>query len=403
VGGTPSPGLPGDWNGLVIVVAGVTWEGNRLGAQHIAERLTRYAPVLYVDPPRTPMSVIRKPWLADSQHEPRLRLLADRLARLTPIVPPLKTRVGGRVLAASVMRRQLRRAINALGADVHALIDIPPHFPVFGVAKESLKVHLASDDFVAGARLNGVSSRWVQRQEQRVAREADRIVTVSPVLWNKWQALGHHPVLITNGCDYELFAAVDEASPATDVCLPRPIAGFIGTLSERTDIAFLDAVAARGHSLLLVGPRSHTAPHAKLDAVLTRPNVQWVGRRSHKALPSYLRHVDVGLVPYTDNDFNRASFPLKVLDYLSAGLPVVATDLPSMRWLQTDLIDLVSDAEGFVNAVAAALRNPRNEQLVAHRRRYASSHSWDIRVAQLADVLDLTPREAEQTTNLLRP
>jgi len=33
--------LPGDWSGLVVNVAGVTWEGNRLGAQHIAERLTR--------------------------------------------------------------------------------------------------------------------------------------------------------------------------------------------------------------------------------------------------------------------------------------------------------------------------------------------------------------------------
>jgi teichuronic acid biosynthesis glycosyltransferase TuaH len=349
------------------------------------------------------MSVIRKPWLAESQREPRLRLLGDRLARLTPVVPPLKTRVGGRVVAATVMRRQLRKAVATLGNAVHAVIVIPPHFPVFGVTGEALSVHLASDDFVAGARLNGVSPRWVQRQEQRIAQHADRVVTVSLVLQEKWQALGHNPVLITNGCDYELFAAADTVSPATDVSLSKPIAAFIGTLSERTDIAFLDAVAARGHSLLLVGPRSHTAPHAQLDAVLARPNVQWVGRRRHTEVPSYLRHVDVGLVPYTDNDFNRASFPLKVLDYLSAGLPVVASDLPSIRWLDTDLIDLASNAEAFADAVEEALRYPGDEQLVARRRRFASRHSWDTRVAQLADVLDLKPGERRQSVDLVQP
>jgi teichuronic acid biosynthesis glycosyltransferase TuaH len=388
---------PGDWSGLVILVAGVTWEGNRLGAQHIAERLTRYAPVLYVDPPRTPMSVVHKPWLAESQGEPRLRLISDRLARLTPVVPPLKTRPGARLVAAAAFRRQLRNAVAALGADVHAVIDVPPHFPVFGVSGERLKVHLASDDFVAGAKLNGVSTRWVSAQERRVARQADRVVAVSPVLQEKWRQLGHDPVLMTNGCDYQLFASTENVQPAADVTLPRPIAGFIGTLSERTNVAWLEAVADRGHSLLLVGPRSHTAPHAELDSVLSRPNVQWVGRKSHLEVPAYLKHVDVGLVPYTDNEFNRASFPLKVLDYLATGLPVVATDLPSIRWLDTDLTQLVGDASSFADAVGAALRSPTDDALVARRRQYASGHSWDARVAQLADVLGLSAPSEEMS------
>lgn len=383
--------LPGSWSGMVVLVAGVSWEGNRLGAQHIAQRLSEYAPVLYVDPPRTPMSVRHKPWLAESQREDRLRLLSDNLARLTITAPPLKTRPGGRVLASWSLRRQLARAVATLGADVHAVIVVPPHFPAFGVSGEALKVHLASDDFAAGARLQGVSTRWVQRRERAVARQADLVVATSPVLQDKWRRLGHEPTLMTNGCDYDLFAGVDSVVPAPDVTLPRPIAGFIGTLSERTDVAWLEAVAGRGHSLLLVGPRSHTAPHAALDRVLARPNVQWVGRQRYTEVPSYLRHVDVGLVPYSDNEFNRASFPLKVLDYLAAGLPVVGSDLPSLRWLDTDLTQLVTGAEDFADAVAQALAGPRDDYEVARRREFAKGHGWDRRVAELAHTLGLTP------------
>ncbi|RJK97874.1 glycosyltransferase [Vallicoccus soli] len=383
-------GLAGDWRGMVVLVAGVTWEGNRLGAQHIAERLTRYAPVLYVDPPRTPLSTLRKPWMAQSHQEPRLRLLQDRLARLTVVVPPAKTRPGMRTVATASFRHQVRRAVRALGGDVAAVVQVPPHFPVLGTLGERVSVHLASDDFVAGAQLNDVAVRWVRGREREVSRRADRVVAVSPVLEEKWRALGHDPVLMTNGCDYDLFAGTDTAVPAPEVTLRRPVAGFIGTLNERTDADLLEAVAEAGHSVLLVGPRSEAAPHAALDRIFARPNVQWVGPKRHHEVPSYLRHVDVGLVPYTDSPFNRASFPLKVLDYLSAGLPVVANDLPSVRWLGTDLTELTTGRQAFADAVARALATPRDEALVARRRAFAAQHSWDRRVEQLAGVLGLT-------------
>ncbi len=387
--GSVAPAPPGAaWDGLVVVVAGVTWEGNRLGAQHIAERLTRYAPVLYVDPPRTLMSVRRKPWIAGSAQEPRLRLLSDRLARLTVMVPPLKTRPVGRLVAEQVFRRRVTQAVRTLGGTVRATVVIPPHYPVFGLG-ESLKVHLASDDFAAGAAIQGVSQRWVRAQERRVAREADLVLAVSPVLQDKWRALGTEAALWTNGCDVDLMATSRTVAPAPDVDLPRPIAGFMGTVSERTDVAWLEAVALTGRSLLLVGPRSHTAPHEALDRVLALPNVRWVGRRPHTEVPSYLAHLDVGLVPYTDDAFNRASFPLKVLDYLAAGLPVVARDLPSVRWLGTDLTVLASDAEAFVAHTVRAMDTPPDAAAQAARQAVAAQHGWDARVEQLADHLGL--------------
>ncbi len=80
----------------------------------------------------------------------------------------------------------------------------------------------------------------------------------------------------------------------------------------------------------------------------------WVGRRAFEELPAYLRLMNVGLTPYTDTPFNRASFPLKTLEYLAAGLPVVSTDLPATRWLNTDLVRIADSQSDFVSAVLDA-------------------------------------------------
>jgi teichuronic acid biosynthesis glycosyltransferase TuaH len=373
---------------LVVVVAGVNFDGNRLGAQHIAERLAAYARVLYVDPPISPVAAARKPWLRSSLTSRRLRAVAPGLWRLTPLVPPGKSRAWARPAVEAAALRQLRHAVAALEGPVEAVIQIPPHFRWFGVVGERRRVHLASDDFVAAASLNAVSAGWVAAREAELAAEVDSVVAVSEPLVERWRALGHEPFFMPNGCDVDVFAD-DGAERAADVALPEPIAAFIGTLSDRTDAGLLGHVAERGHSVLLVGPRSATAPNRCLDRVLARPNVQWVGPRHYRQVPGYLAHARVGLVPYVSSEFNRASFPLKALDYLAAGLAVVSTDLPSIRWIDDRLIDIAPSRCAFADLVGRRLHEPARDGVVQARRDAARAHSWDRRVHELAEHLGL--------------
>jgi teichuronic acid biosynthesis glycosyltransferase TuaH len=196
--------------------------------------------------------------------------------------------------------------------------------------------------------------------------------------------------------DDTMFAAVDDAPWPDDVDLPAPVAGFVGHVSERIDLALLEAVADRGISLLLVGPR---IDFPALDHLLARPQVRAVGPKPFAALASYLRAIDVGLTPYADTEFNRGSFPLKTLEYLAAGRPVVATDLPALRALGTDLITLTSNAAEFADAVSAAAARPRTPTAVAARRAVATRNSWDVRAAQVAGILGLPdPTRADAPT-----
>jgi teichuronic acid biosynthesis glycosyltransferase TuaH len=175
-----------------------------------------------------------------------------------------------------------------------------------------------------------------------------------------------------------------------DVTLPPPIAGYIGHISDRMDLSLIEAVADSGMSLLLVGPRQGTfGEDERLSHLLARHNVQWVGSRSFDELPSYLRIMDVGLLPYTDSTFNRASFPLKTLEYLAAGRPVVATNLPAIEWLDTDLVTTARGPAAFARRTAEEAITSRSPELVDRRRAFAESHSWTRRVDQLARVLQL--------------
>lgn len=379
----------GAWDDLVVVCAGTSWDGVWFPEKHIADRLTRYAPVLYVDPPVSFLSPRRRPELAESLQRPRLRLVRPGLARFTPAGLPGAHLLGVPQVDDFLVRRLLPRVVAQLTDRVRAVVVAAPSAP-FGLCGEQRKVLYATDDFVAGAALMGLSEQRLLRMQRRQAERVDIVVAVSPVLVEKWRSLGHEAALIPNGCDVALFAQTDEVAPAQDIDLPPPIAGFIGHLSERIDVSMLEAVADRGCSLLLVGPRQGTYAMGRMDRLLARPNVRWLGPKPFELLPSYLRAMHVGLTPYADSAFNRASFPLKTLEYLAGGRGAVATDLPAIRWLDTDLVVTASSPDAFGRAVDEALAEDRPPALVARRRQFAAGHSWDARAAAFAEVLGLT-------------
>jgi hypothetical protein len=83
-------------------------------------------------------------------------------------------------------------------------------------------------------------------------------------------------------------------------------------------------------------------------------NVHLLGRRPYAQLPDYARGLDVGMIPFRVNDLTRAVNPIKLREYLSAGLPVVSTPLPEVeRYRQ--LVGIARDADEFVLACSRAM------------------------------------------------
>ena len=369
---------PEEWRDLVVICSGTSWDGARLSDRHLAERLTRYAPVLYVDPPLSVLTPLRRPELRGSVRRPGLSRLGERLARVTPLAPPGVSQPGIRLLALLATRRAMRAAVRTLGSDVEAVI-VGSLDDLLGVCGERQSVLWGTDDFASAGALMGISPEWLGQRETDQLAKATVVTTVSEELATRWRARGKDVSIISNGCDTAHYATSASAPLPSDVTLPHPIATFIGHLSDRIDLARLQEVADRGHSLLLVGPRQATFEIARFEALLQRPNVQWVGPKPFDELPSYLKVTTVGLTPYADSRFNRSSFPLKTLEYLAAGKQVVTTDLPSARWLDTDLITITETAREFGEATSRCLEVGPDSDFARRAMHFARKHDWSVR------------------------
>src|SRR3954452_7551782 len=91
------------WRGMAVIMSANNWDGIRFHDRQLAENLAVHMPVLFVDPPVSLLSARRRPELRAALREPRLRVLTDRLARLTPVVLPAMERPGMAAVTARLM------------------------------------------------------------------------------------------------------------------------------------------------------------------------------------------------------------------------------------------------------------------------------------------------------------
>jgi teichuronic acid biosynthesis glycosyltransferase TuaH len=399
--------LDGDRADLLVYLATGWWDGSAGTDRQLVTALSRNGPVLFVEPPVSALTRIVKPHLASMVHAPRLRIASPRLALLNTLVAPGMTRPMLRHLRAPMIARALRLAIGELYVRSNA--------PVAGIVSSRLdeawpnlptsrRLLYATDDLIAGADLLGLPRRRLVRLERAALQGADVVATVSPILRQRYENDGFPAELVPNGCEPEFYADVDTAPPPADVRPPGgPVAGFLGYINNRIDLALLEAVADTGSSLLIVGALGDGYRSPRFAALVERPNVCWTGPRPYEEMPSYMRIIDVGLTPYADNPFNRASFPLKTLEYLAAGRAVVATELPANTWLGTDLIAVANGPAEFSARVVAELAMPRTPKLAARRRTFAEQHSWGRRAARITELLNVPELDSGQPTPKDRP
>ena len=149
--------------------------------------------------------------------------------------------------------------------------------------------------------------------------------------------------VVPNGVDLEAFRS---AAPADLPSLPPvPFAVYVGVVQERVDLDLLCAAAqGSGVPVVVAGPADPAAVHQ-----LEGAGAIVLGPVDHAAVPGLLRRAAVGLVPHHVNEFTTSMDPMKLLEYLAAGLPVVTTPLPGAH----DLSRRVLVADGVPEFVAA--------------------------------------------------
>lgn len=137
-------------------------------------------------------------------------------------------------------------------------------------------------------------------------------------------------------------------------------------------------------SIVLVGPRGAGDPGGDLSRLDAAPNIHQLGARREDELPLVLRGADAGLIPYAVNDLTRSVFPMKVYEYMAAGLPVLSTPLPALEGVAG--VETVADAAALA-AVAEREFEADSPARRAERSAAAAAHSWEARIAEIEAAL----------------
>jgi glycosyltransferase involved in cell wall biosynthesis len=389
----PAPAAP--WNaprlrGRDIVCVGFAdWDTDLWTNQHhLMSRLAQENRVLFVE-----SLGLRRPQLAGRD----LRRIARRVGNglrgprakdglhvLSPLVLPFHSSALARGLNRRLLPLLVRRATRALGMRRPILWAYVPQAEVLLEALDPQTViYHCVDDIAAQPGIDAASFRAA---EARFARRADLVLASAPGLAQRLRGVSANVMYAPNVADTDLFATALESGPRDPAVagLQSPRIVFTGAVvASKLDMSLLVALArARpNYSFALVGPVGPGDPRTDVSRLATEPNVHLLGGRSYEQLPSVLRAADVGLIPYARNELTDSIFPMKVYEYLAAGLPVLATPLPSLDGIEG--VATAPDADGLARLLDETLAHDSPQHRL-DRSRGAASHSWDVRMQEIA-------------------
>jgi glycosyltransferase involved in cell wall biosynthesis len=377
----------------IVCVGFADWDTELWTNQHhLMSRLARENRVLFVE-----SLGLRRPQLAGRDIKRMVKRVrdglrgpreADGLHVISPLVLPFHGNALARRINRWLLPALVSRSARKLGLQDPILwAYVPQAEALLDTLKPALVVYHCVDDIAAQPGIDAVD---FADAETRFVKRANLVLASAPTLATRLRRVARNVVYAPNVADTDLFATALQPGPVDSALakLPHPLIVFTGAVvTTKLDMGLLVALArARPDwSFALVGPVGPGDPRTDVSMLTPVPNVYLLGQRPYEQLPSVLRAADAGLIPYARNELTNSIFPMKVYEYLAAGLPVVATPLPALA--EVPGIATAPDALGIAELLDRALAQDRPE-LRAERSRDAASHSWDRRLVEIAAAIE---------------
>jgi glycosyltransferase involved in cell wall biosynthesis len=234
-----------------------------------------------------------------------------------------------------------------------------------------------------------------EREKEMMEREkemmalVDAVIVVSKKLYEAKSPFNPNIYIVPNGVDYKAYtdALSDPWIPEDLQAIKGPRLGYSGFISDYIDLKMLKELAQENPewSLVFLGEVRVSKQAETWQTLLEMPNVHYLGSVEISQVPYYVKGFDVGLMPYMLNRQVENSCPMKLYDYLAAGLPIASVDIPTVREFSQH-VHLANSPRDFGRAVRAALADATPEYRQAQRN-VAAQHSWEARLEHISDLI----------------
>lgn len=259
--------------------------------------------------------------------------------------------------------------------------------PVFGLPmlnqlNECATIYYCFDEITVAKWMNRHGSRYEIPYLQRV----DTVVTTSETLRQAKAQLQPNTFCVKNGVNFTLFnqarQLVNNQRPA------QPTIGYLGTADDRIDLDLVEHCVRTMPDILFqfIGEVHEPAIIQRLSAY---SNVRFVPPHQPADLPPLLAQMQAAMIPFVCNEHTYTIYPLKINEYLAAGLPVVSTPFSILDDF-TNVLQLAATPADFADALRRALSDTA-PQRIDERVEMAKNNSWEKRAEEFEAVIRQTP------------
>ncbi len=357
----------------------------------LAERIGEKDPVMVV---QRPMSIVRhrqilplgsrclspSPFKAFSDYHP---------LHLPERIPILRT------LARRMNARYLHKELDLLlpgGTPRIIIFDSPNQQHLVGQLGEALSVYHPFDDHTL--TVEGEPIKGELEAERKLLSRVDLVLCVSQSLAQRIRQRAPSPVsppihVLPNSYNERLFAT-DRNWPEPEALRSqsRPRLLVAGHISERIDwLGIREVSQKRPHWTWIFKGSADPGMQEKIATILGAKGF-YHPPTALQEVPAWIEHCDVCAVPYRLNPFTLASHPVKAIEYLAMGKPVLSTRVPSLEPYEKG-IEWVKegDGEGYAGALDSLEKSLKDHNFRAWRQQIVAGDSLGTRVVQFRKIL----------------
>jgi hypothetical protein len=254
---------------------------------------------------------------------------------------------------------------------------------------ENVPLTILNKDWIPGL-LRGIISLTFEKLENWCARRMNLLITATPAIRDRFLNLGCRAVDINNFPIIQEFrnANLDWNRKERAVC-------FVGAMDRyRGIVEMIQAVGKTNGKLFLAGtfsPASHRSLVSHLDGW---KQVEEMGQLDRSGVAQVLGKSMAGLVLLNPRLNYLDSLPIKMFEYMSAGIPVIASNFPLwQKIIQEERCGLCCDPlnpEEIAQAIHWVFDHPDEAKMMGERGRKAvhEKYNWEAESKKLLDLYE---------------
>lgn len=248
------------------------------------------------------------------------------------------------------------------------------------IIKYNKLVHRVADNF---GGFSGSYQSLMNLQNELIDKSDLTIVTAKKML-DDLKKPNKKMIYLPNGVNVKRFLNNNSTEPE----LYKKINGFkvvyVGAIEDWIDMNLIINVAKKMKNINFLFIGNH---NIKFETEVLKEgvnNILFLGLVDHENIPSFLKHADVGIMPFKKNELTDYIHPLKIYEYLAAGIPVISRDLVEVREMNAPIF-LYNNETDFISILKNIIHSKNNRQELID---YSLRNTWEKRFQVVNEIIE---------------